>query len=88
MVARTATVFMLCLAGVLLQGCSKVTLANYDRVEMGMIKSDVEMILGDPDQCEAVIGTYSCIWGQPDDKYIKVSYIAHRAAVITQGGLK
>ncbi|GAA0851977.1 hypothetical protein GCM10009114_00720 [Aliiglaciecola litoralis] len=72
----------------MLQGCSKVTWANYDRVEMGMIKSDVEMILGKPDQCEAVIGTHSCIWGEQDGKFIKVSFIADRAAVITHGGLK
>jgi hypothetical protein len=71
-----------------LQACSKVTLANYDRVEMGMIKSDVEIILGEPDQCEAVIGTQSCVWGEQDGANIKVSFIAHRAAVITHSGLK
>ncbi|GAA6183326.1 MULTISPECIES: DUF3862 domain-containing protein [Alteromonadaceae] len=73
---------------VFLAGCSKVTYANYDRVEMGMIKSDVEMILGKADNCEAVIGTHSCIWGNEEDKYIKVSFIMDRAAVITQKGLK
>lgn len=72
----------------LLAGCSKVTLANYDRVEMGMIKSDVELILGEPEQCESVIGTYSCVWGDAEGTHIKVNFIADRAAVITQDGLK
>ncbi|MFA3790295.1 DUF3862 domain-containing protein [Aliiglaciecola sp. SL4] len=72
---------------ILLAGCSKVTLENYDRVEMGMIKSDVEMILGKADNCEAVIGTHSCIWGNEEEKYIKVSFIMDRAAVITKKGL-
>ena len=70
------------------QGCSKVTMANYDRVEMGMIKSDVELILGKPDQCEAVIGTHTCVWGDQEGKHIKVNFIADRAAIITQDGLE
>ncbi|MDO6692515.1 DUF3862 domain-containing protein [Aliiglaciecola sp. 3_MG-2023] len=72
---------------ILLVGCSKVTLENYDRVEMGMVKSDVEMILGKADNCEEVIGTYSCIWGNEEEKYIKVSFIMDRAAIITKKGL-
>lgn len=71
----------------LLPACSKVTMANYDRVEMGMIKSDVELILGKPDQCEAVIGTHTCVWGDQGSKHIKVNFIADRAAIITQEGL-
>ncbi|GAC14820.1 hypothetical protein GLIP_2192 [Aliiglaciecola lipolytica E3] len=55
---------------------------------MGMIKSDVEMILGKSEDCKVVIGTYTCIWGNEEDKYIKVSFIMDRAAVITHKGLK
>ncbi|TRY30067.1 DUF3862 domain-containing protein [Aliiglaciecola sp. M165] len=79
--------FVIFLCGVI-AGCSKVTLANYDRVEMGMIKSDVELILGEPAQCESVIGTHSCVWGDIEGTHIKVNFIADRAAVITQDGLK
>lgn len=71
-----------------LQGCSKVTKANYERIEMGMIKSDVEMVLGEPTECESVIGTYSCIWGEPDGKHIKINFIGNRAAVFSHKGLE
>ena len=70
------------------QACSKVTKSNYDKVEMGMVKSDVEMVLGKPNQCEQVVGTYSCVWGDLEGTHIKINFIADRAAVFTHQGLK
>ncbi len=77
----------LAFAVVYLVGCSKITRQNYDKIEMGMPRSDVEMVLGKPTNCEKVIGTYSCIWGDPDSKYIKINFIGGRASVFTHQGL-
>ncbi|WJG07664.1 DUF3862 domain-containing protein [Aliiglaciecola sp. LCG003] len=70
------------------QACSKLTKSNYDKIEMGMIRSDVEMVLGKPEQCEQVVGTFSCVWGDQDGTYIKINFIADRAAVFKHKGLK
>ncbi len=74
-------------AVLVLGGCSKVTKQNYDKIEMGMTRPDVEMILGNDANCEQQIGTYSCLWGDPDGKYIKINFIGGRAVVFTHQGL-
>lgn len=78
----------LIVAFLMLQGCSKLTKVNYDKIEMGMVKSDVEMVLGKADQCEEMIGTYSCVWGDLEGKHIKINFIGGRAAVFSHEGLE
>ncbi|MBW3140123.1 outer membrane protein assembly factor BamE [Ferrimonas balearica] len=75
------------LAVLLLAGCSKLTQENYDKIEMGMSKTEVEAILGGADKCEQAMGTESCVWGN-DDKQIKVGFAGDNAVLFTSKGLK
>lgn len=69
-----------------LSACSKVTQENYDKVETGMSRADVELILGKATNCSQALGTASCVWGD-DNKYIKVKFVADNAALISANGL-
>lgn len=61
----------------LLGACSKLTLANYDRVKVGMDFEEVTRLIGEPAHCDEALGLRSCHWG--DD---------HRSADITFAGGK
>ena len=70
-----------------LSGCSKLTKVNYDKIEMGMVKPDVEIVLGPADYCDQSFGTYTCIWGDREGQYIEIKFIAGRASVFSYEGL-
>lgn len=70
-----------------LAGCSKLNLKNYDQLELGMSQAEVESFIGGPDQCDEMLGTRSCIWGDKDSKFIKVSFVANKAISYSNKGL-
>ncbi len=70
-----------------LAGCSKLSKENYDKLEAGMDKAEVEAIIGSPDKCEEALGAEACVWGD-DDKNIKVKLVAGKAVFFSNAGLK
>ena len=71
----------------MLAGCGKLTLENYDQLKAGMDFDKVVNLLGDPTECDEILGTKSCIWGE-DAKHIKVKFIADNVAFYSKEGLK
>ncbi|MBY5992910.1 outer membrane protein assembly factor BamE [Ferrimonas balearica] len=71
----------------LLAGCGKITQENYDKIEMGMSKSEVEAILGGADHCEQALGTESCVWGD-EETQIKIGFAGDNAVLFTNKGLQ
>lgn len=71
----------------LLAACSKLTLDNYDRLKTGMTFAEVRQIIGDPAQCDEVVGVRNCVWGD-DRRSVKVSFAADRVALLSATGLK
>lgn len=69
-----------------LTACGKVNQENYDKLNVGMDRTEVENIIGSPDSCDTTLGVKSCIWGD-DSKNIKVSFVADKATVFTNKGL-
>lgn len=69
-----------------LTGCNKLTKENYDQLEAGMKKSEVEALLGDADSCDNMVAGEGCTWGD-EDKHIKVKFLADRVAVYSYKGL-
>lgn len=77
----------LLLAGLLLtMGCSKVTVKNYNRLEMGMTYQKVTALLGKPDQCDGAMGAESCTWGN-DQRYINVKFVGDKVVLFSAKGL-
>ncbi|USD39824.1 DUF3862 domain-containing protein [Ferrimonas sp. SCSIO 43195] len=73
-------------AVLLLSGCSRITQENYDKLELGMSKADVEAVIGRADDCSGSMGTETCVWGT-DQRQIKVGFAADRAMLFTHKGL-
>lgn len=84
---RSSLLFLvLAIALTALSGCSRVNRENYERLKMGQTYSEVESILGKPDQCEAVLVAKSCRWGQ-EPKSISVNFVGEKVILFTATGL-
>lgn len=70
----------------ILAGCSKLTNENYSKIKVGMDYEQVIQIIGEPDKCDAALGTKSCIWGN-EQKNIKVKFVADKVMVPTMKGI-
>ncbi|MCU7553875.1 outer membrane protein assembly factor BamE [Alteromonas sp. ASW11-19] len=75
------------LSALLLAGCSKLTKENYDKLEAGMSREEVEAIIGDADNCSKAMGTQSCLWGEEEGTHVKVVFMADRAIGYSFDGL-
>ena len=72
---------------VLLSACSKITKENYDKLELGMSKEEVQAVIGGSDSCDESLGTLTCVWGNKDGKHIKVRFVADAAITYSNSGL-
>ena len=63
-------VLPLCLV---LAACNKLTQENYAQLKPGMVRADVEALLGKPTQCSGALGLSSCTWGDAKH-YISMQY--------------
>lgn len=69
-----------------LAACSKVTLENYDKLSIGMDKTQVEAILGSADKCiEKTLHT-NCIWGD-DTHNIEITLVSDKVSLYSKKGL-
>ncbi len=75
------------LAALLLSGCSKLSKENFDKLEAGMSRAEVEAIIGDADNCSQAMGTQSCLWGEEEGPHIKAVFMADRAIGYSFDGL-
>ncbi|MBO3278133.1 hypothetical protein [Pseudomonas schmalbachii] len=72
---------------IVLAACSKVNQENFSKLKTGMLKSEVEDLLGKPAECSGALGFSSCTWG--DDKvFISVQYAGDKVLLFSGQGLK
>jgi hypothetical protein len=68
-------------------GCSKLTLENYNKISAGMTYEEVTQLIGSPDQCDDVLGVRSCEWG--DEKHsVNVSFLGGKVILFSSSNLK
>ena len=72
---------------VTLVGCSKVNLENYNKIEVGMDKTEVEKILGSADKCEEKTLHTNCVWGS-EEKNITVTLLSNKVTIYSKKGLQ
>jgi len=66
-------------AALTLSGCSKLNQENYDKLKMGMTLAEIEKVIGGNDECSSALGTKTCVWGNEESTYIKVSFMGDAA---------
>lgn len=81
---RTLAVISLFLV---LLGCSKITLENYDKIAVGMRYDEVVQLLGAPDRCDDVMGVRNCKWGD-EKRSVNVSFVAGKVLLFSSSNLK
>jgi len=69
-----------------LAACSKVNRQNYDQLKLGMGYAEVVALLGEPAQCDALVGFKSCVWGK-GDKTITIRLVSDKVILFESQGL-
>ena len=79
----------LCAMGMLLVmlGCSKVTLENYNRISVGMNYDEVTQLIGPPDECNDVMGVRNCLWGD-EKRAINASFVGSKVLLFSSSNLQ
>jgi hypothetical protein len=70
-----------------LLGCSKLTLENYNKIEPGMSFDEVTQLIGQPEKCDDVMGLRNCSWGD-EKRSINVTFAADKALLFSSSNLK
>jgi hypothetical protein len=70
-----------------LLGCSKLTVENYDKITVGMKYEAVVKLIGEPDQCDDVMGVRSCRWGD-ENRSINVNFVGGKVLLFSSSNLK
>ena len=71
----------------LLVGCSKVTMANYAKIKMGLTYDQVVAILGKPDNCSEALYVRSCVWGG-EERNITVNFMADKVVLYSSRNIQ
>lgn len=74
-----------CLA--LVFGCGKLTMENYQKIQVGLEYPAVVEILGKPDNCSEALFVRNCIWGN-EKTNITVSFLNNRVILLTSTNLR
>ena len=68
-------------------GCSKLTLENYNKITAGMSYEEVTQLIGSPDSCDDVMGVRNCTWGD-EKRSINVSFLGGKVLLFSSSNLK
>ncbi len=71
----------------MLLGCSRLTLENYDKITVGMPYDEVTRLIGPPDKCDDVMGVRNCLWGDAE-RSIQVSFVGGQALLFSSSNLQ
>jgi hypothetical protein len=76
-------------AGLLLAllGCSKLTLENYSKIEVGMDYDEVTRLIGPPAKCDDVMGVRNCSWGD-EQRSANVTFAGNKVLLFSSSKLK
>jgi hypothetical protein len=72
---------------VLLAGCSRLTVENFDRIKVGMGYEEVKSILGEPARCNEALTVRSCTWGD-EKKHIDVNFVGEKVLLKTAENIR
>lgn len=71
----------------LMLGCSRVTLENYNKLSVGMSYEEVSQLLGSPERCDDMMGVRVCQWGD-EKRSIHVNFIAGKVLLFSSSNLQ
>ncbi|KPZ53546.1 MULTISPECIES: hypothetical protein [Pseudoalteromonas] len=78
--------FLIIAATLSLAACSKVSLENYEKIEVGMDRAEVEAILGSADNCVEKTLHTNCVWGD-ESKNIEITLVSDKVTIYSKHGI-
>ena len=70
----------------ILLACSKLTLENYGKIQVGMPEDQVFALIGKPDTCDDVLGISNCTWTD-GDKTVNISFAGRKVLLFASRNL-
>ena len=58
-------------------GCSKLTMKNYNKLKAGMNYNEVVNTIGSPDKCSDMLGMRNCVWGD-EKRSVTITFAGDR----------
>jgi hypothetical protein len=81
------TTLAIALIAMTLSACSKITVENYNKIQVGMKYDEIKQLLGTPTKCSDVLTVKTCVWG--DDKhYVQVSFVADQVLLFNSENIR
>ncbi|MBK1681295.1 hypothetical protein CKO20_13035 [Rhodocyclus tenuis] len=76
------------LPALLLAACAdRLSLDNYNKLQVGQSYDEVKQIIGDPARCDEAIGVRNCVWG--DEQHgISASFVGGKVLLLSANKLK
>jgi len=71
----------------IIAGCGKLTMENYDKLKIGMAYNEVVGIIGSPGKCSDVMGVKNCQWGN-EKKSINITFAGDKVLFFTGNGIQ
>lgn len=72
----------------LLAACGdRLSLDNYNKLQVGQSYDEVKQIIGDPARCDEAIGVRNCVWGD-EQRGISVSFVGGKVLLLSANKLK
>lgn len=84
MTLRPLLIAGLCL---LLAACNKINAENFAKLKSGMLRSEVDTLLGPPSECKGALGVTSCTWGD-EKSYISIQFAGDKVVLFSGEGLR
>jgi hypothetical protein len=70
-----------------LMGCSKLSMQNYNKIAVGMSYEEVVKLIGEPTQCDDVMGIRNCEWGD-EQHSAHVGFVDNKVMLFASQNLK
>jgi hypothetical protein len=72
----------------LLSACGpSLSLANYNRLQVGQSYDEVKQIVGEPARCDEMLGVRTCVWGD-EQRGISVNFVGGKVLLLSARNLK
>jgi len=71
----------------LLAACSNLSVENYDKLKVGMSYEEVKQLLGQPAQCNDLLGVKHCRWGD-EQRHVDVNFIGGQVLVFSAENIR
>jgi hypothetical protein len=78
--------FVLFALVILLSACSKLDAQSYSQIKVGMTLDEVTSLIGEPRNCDAVIGVMNCEWGDKKTS-VKIKLVQDKVIFMSAEGL-